>query len=339
MNKTLPRIFIVLVFLLTACGQTSPVTQATPVPVIDNATATPSLLPTATRTSLPTTTPTASITPLPTIPTFTPTFDELVQSNPFPSDTPNPDIQAIAQKWNTKNVKLSPDGQWATIVDFGILHIVQVHGSKELTIKCETFIRCEFIIPLQWSPNSEKLYVVPLLTGEFLVTFPLNTGIGRLDVKTGKFEKLVEDGTSEGDYNASLSPDGNFIAITDTREDQPKFIIMDTKNLQVIEEKVINITLSPHDYGIAIGNMIWTQEMDGIVFAAESNSSISSILYYDVKKKSIKTVVDKDPSFIELLFIDENNRVALSKTAYYPFSKSYWYFDLSTNELIPISSP
>jgi hypothetical protein len=53
------------IFLLTACG------QATPVPVIDSATPSP----TATRTAPPSATPTASITPLPTIPTFTPTFD------------------------------------------------------------------------------------------------------------------------------------------------------------------------------------------------------------------------------------------------------------------------
>lgn len=320
-----------ILIVLSACA---PATQAAP--AIDNATATSSPIPTATRTSLPTQTPTASITPLPTIPTFTPTFDELIQPNPFPTGTPNPDIQALTQKWNSKNIKLSPDGQWATVVDFGILHIVQVHGNKELTIKCETFTRCEFIIPLQWSPDSEKLYVVPLLTGEILVTFPLNTGIGRLDVKTGKFEKLVEDGTSEGDYNASLSPDGNYIAITDMREDQPKFIIMDTKNFQEIEKQKVNITLDPHDYGAVIGNMIWTHMVDGVVFLAQSTSSISSILYYDIKTKTISIIIDKDPSLIELLFINENNQVALSKTTYYPFSKSYWYLDLSTKELIPV---
>lgn len=327
-------------FFLAACGGTPPLTQPTPASSIDNSTSTPSSpLPTATRTLLPSATPTASVTPLPTIPTFTPTFDVLIQPNPFPSDTPNPDVQAIAQKWNTKNVSLSPDGQWATIVDFGILHVIQVHGNKELTIGCDAFIRCEFVIPLDWSPDSEKLYVVPLLTGEFLVTFPLNTGIGRLDVKTEKFEKLVEDGTSEGDYNASLSPDGKFIAITDLREEQPKFIVMDTRNLQIIEKLEVDITLNPSDYGIVIGNMIWTQKMDGIVFAAESTSSISSILLFDMKTKTIEIIVDKDPSFIELLFIDEDNRVALSKITYYPFSKSYWYLNISTKELSPITSP
>jgi hypothetical protein len=55
------------ILFLSACG------QATTIPVIENATSTPSLLPT--NTSSPTHAPTATITPLPAIPTFTPTFD------------------------------------------------------------------------------------------------------------------------------------------------------------------------------------------------------------------------------------------------------------------------
>ena len=65
--KKLATAFLIIIFLLSACGQSAPV------PVIENATATPSPFPS--NTSSPTHTPTASITPLPTIPTFTPTFD------------------------------------------------------------------------------------------------------------------------------------------------------------------------------------------------------------------------------------------------------------------------
>jgi len=65
-------VVIAILILVSACA---PETQSTPIPIIDNATSTPSSIPTATQTSLPTETPTASITPLPTIPTFTPTFD------------------------------------------------------------------------------------------------------------------------------------------------------------------------------------------------------------------------------------------------------------------------
>jgi len=69
------RIVVVLIGFIWLVSACAPVNQSAPVPVIDNATATPSPLQTATRTSPPTATPTASITPLPTIPTFTPTFD------------------------------------------------------------------------------------------------------------------------------------------------------------------------------------------------------------------------------------------------------------------------
>ena len=65
-------VLITILILVSACA---PATQSTPISVIDNATSTPSPIPTATRTALPTATQTASITPLPTIPTFTPTFD------------------------------------------------------------------------------------------------------------------------------------------------------------------------------------------------------------------------------------------------------------------------
>ena len=65
--KKFATAFLIIIFLLSACGQPAPV------PMIENATSTPSSFPS--NTSSPTHTPTASITPLPTIPTFTPTFD------------------------------------------------------------------------------------------------------------------------------------------------------------------------------------------------------------------------------------------------------------------------
>ena len=73
------------IIFLTACGQTQPFDTAqdrpTPAPLIQNATFTPSPLPTNTSTSIPTETPTASITP---------TLSEFIQSNPFPTESLNP---------------------------------------------------------------------------------------------------------------------------------------------------------------------------------------------------------------------------------------------------------
>jgi len=63
------------ILFLTACGQSATAPQATPTPIVEQATSTPTFLPTSTQTSIPSPTLTASVTPLPTIPTFTPTFD------------------------------------------------------------------------------------------------------------------------------------------------------------------------------------------------------------------------------------------------------------------------
>jgi len=75
MKKTLPQIMFLILFLLTACGQSATTPQATSTPVVEQATSTPTSLPTSTQTSIPSPTLTATVTPLPTIPTFTPTFD------------------------------------------------------------------------------------------------------------------------------------------------------------------------------------------------------------------------------------------------------------------------
>ena len=77
-RKTLKKILIGLlggILLLAGCGQTPPVAQTAPIPLIESAAVTFSPMPINTITTMPSAKPTASITPLPTIATFTPTFD------------------------------------------------------------------------------------------------------------------------------------------------------------------------------------------------------------------------------------------------------------------------
>jgi len=114
MNKTFWQILITVTFLLTACG------QPTPIPVIDSATSTPSPIPTATptRTALPTATPTASITPLPPIATFTPTFDvsTIVTVTPAPkAECPKRNTSLVFNP-PTQNNQLTNYGQ--IVLDF-----------------------------------------------------------------------------------------------------------------------------------------------------------------------------------------------------------------------------
>jgi hypothetical protein len=107
MHKIFLQILIIATFLLTACG------QSTPIPVIDSASSTPSPLPTTTptRTALPSATPTASITPLPTIPTFTPTFDV----STIVTVTPAPKAECPKEKNDLSfetNSLVTKDGVW-----------------------------------------------------------------------------------------------------------------------------------------------------------------------------------------------------------------------------------
>lgn len=83
------------IVILTACA---PAGTATPVFITQEATATPSPIPTSTNTSLPTETPTASITPLPTIPTFTPTFD----ASTIVTVTPAPKAECLKEDHSLK---------------------------------------------------------------------------------------------------------------------------------------------------------------------------------------------------------------------------------------------
>ena len=101
-RKTLKQILMSLlggVLLLSACGQTSSVTPTALASVVNEATVTPSPIPTKTNTFVPSATATATITPLPTIPTFTPTFD----ARTIVTVTPAP--KAECPKENAKDVR------------------------------------------------------------------------------------------------------------------------------------------------------------------------------------------------------------------------------------------
>ena len=119
MKRNIFHIILTVTFLLSACGGNTLPPQPTvaagtlqSIPVMDDSTATPSPLPTATQTTQPAATLTASITPLPTIPTFTPTFDArtIVTVTPAsPAECPKedptltPDFQIRTRScWDTK---------------------------------------------------------------------------------------------------------------------------------------------------------------------------------------------------------------------------------------------
>jgi hypothetical protein len=90
------------------------------------------------------------------------------------------------------------------------------------------------------------------------------------------------------------------------------------------------------DNGADAGNILWTREVEKIVFVSLINCE-SSIYSFDLKTKVLSVLLENEPTCVELLFMNEHNQVALSKTTYFPFSKSYWYLDLDLKEIISAS--
>jgi hypothetical protein len=163
--KTLKQILLSLlsgILFLTACGQTSLVTQTAPVPFVDKTTSTPSPIPTNTSTSVPTETPTATITPLPTIPTFTPTFDAstILPVTPAPKAECPRENPSVVAKFATPNIYgsyenfstaeildyLNSGGTPAQLRDSGVADIVDLTGDGVNEVGYKGFIGGSYAI-------------------------------------------------------------------------------------------------------------------------------------------------------------------------------------------------
>ena len=134
---------MLFVWLVSACSAN----RATPVPVSNPSTATPSPIPTFTQTPLPSATPTASTTHLPTIPTFTPTFDvsAIVTVTPAPKAEcpksipyPEKDFNLIKFKQNG-NYKSAQEAVLSLLNKYGpevlVSYAINVTTSEEMALR------------------------------------------------------------------------------------------------------------------------------------------------------------------------------------------------------------
>ena len=303
--KKIICLFFIISLTLSACGTAS--TQPTP----------------PAQTGIPTVTFTATQTPIVLTISSTPTF-----FHPFPTNTPNPTAISIANQFNGFDALISPNEDWAAVTYPGKLKIIQLNQQSEFEITCESFINCEFILPIGWLPDSKVLYFASLVTGERLTPFDLYTGLGRFDIQTQKFEKVVDDSSSNLTYSVSLSPNGVYFAYAEASDSTPYITILDARTLdEILTDQV--------DDGLFAGNFLWSNSSDKVLFISIINCE-SSIYRLTLKTNSLSKLVNKDPSCIELLFENEEHKIALSKSNYYPHSKSYWYFNPITNEFIQI---
>lgn len=304
--KKILSLFFVISLALSACETVS--TQPAP----PAQTETPTLTPTATQT------PTSSaVNPISTF------FD------PFPTITPDVAAINIAKQLNGFSALISPDKNWVAVTYPGKLKIIQLNQQREFEVTCQSFINCEFIEPIGWLPNSDILYFASLVTGEKQTPFDLFTGLGHFDIRSQKFEKVVDDASSDLKYSASLSPNGAYFAYGETSDSKPRLIILDARTLKEVFTNQV-------DNGLFIGNFLWSKSSNEVLFISIINCE-SSIYQLELKTNILSKLVDKDPSCIELLFENEEHQIALSKSNYYPHSKSYWYFNPITNEFTQIA--
>lgn len=276
------------------------------------------------QTGTPTVTPTATQTPTALTVTSIPTF-----FHPFPTITPDAAAVSIANQLGGFSALISPNEDWVAVTYPGRLKIIQLNQQNEFEITCQSFINCEFIEPIGWLPNSEILYFASLTTGEKQAPFDLFTGLARFNVQSQKFEKVVEDSSYDLKYSASLSPNGAYFAYGETSNSTPRLKILDARTLdEILTDQV--------DGGLFIGNFLWSKSSDEVFFISIINCE-SSIYHLELRINILSKLVDKDPSCIELLFENEEHQIALSKSNYYPHSKSYWYFNLIKNEFMQIT--
>lgn len=277
-----------------------------------------------TQTGTPTVTPPATQTPTALTVTSIPTF-----FHPFPTITPDAAAVSIANQLGGFSALISPNEDWVAVTYPGRLKITQLNQQKEFEITCQSFINCEFIEPIGWLPNSEILYFASLVTGEKQTPFDLFTGLARFDIQSQKFEKVAKDSSSDLKYSASLSPNGVYFAYGETTDPTPRLKILDARTLKEVLTNQV-------DDGLFAGNFLWSKSSDEVFFISIINCE-SSIYHLELKTNILSKLVDKDPSCIELLFENEEYQIALSKSNYYPHSKSYWYFNLIKNEFMQIT--
>ena len=283
-RKTLKKILIGLlggILLLAACGQTPPVAQTAPIPLIESATVTFSPMPTSTITTMPSATPTASITPLPTIPTFTPTFDAstIVTVTPAPkAECPNVDPTIKPESFLPEELRFpSPN------VTGNLLEFLNKGGSGKTLVERldRIYLKSDYIGGYAFSDVTgdqipEFLYVELHHGGKPIV----------FSCRNGSFEPLA---TLSGQHDSTVYA----MEVDDLNTDGiPELLVMGTDGVSHPQSK------------------LYLYEWNGRTFTILMETGMSALRQMEVKD------VDKDGTK-EMIFIGDNP-VCVSCSNYIP---------------------
>ena len=311
--------FVLLVSLLTclllSCGgqidSSSPSLQ-TPLPFDLPPTWTPS--PTLIPKSISTEIPLPTYTPVPALSSrFFPTQDSMSQ---------------LLQRFH--GGLGSPDQNWMAHQEDPEIRVVNSQTEKVWTLPCDVFSNCDIIFPVEWSEDSQFLYVAAATYG---IGAPIGisqfTAVGRIDVKSGQWEKLLLE--SDNYYDFSVSADNEYLAYTQSTDNDS--VLLSILNLQSRNEQ--RFTLE----GRHGGNIIWSLFKPRFVFQLQNPGKGTSIVYFDVDENILRYIVRDQPSDLYIYDWDEKNLVHFQKASWADRAISDWVLDPFANELTQISPP
>ena len=282
----------------------------------------------------PTWTPTITSTPRPSATSIVlETFTAVppMTSIPLYTQTPNPD-----DLWANYIPLPSPSEEWIVYFNIREIKVVNAATSKIWTLPCELFERCQYILPIKWSQNGELLFFgassylggVPQVT-----TISFFSTAGKINVKTGKWERLFPD--PPGYFDFSISSDDTHVAYTQSvKEEQSGSLSVKLTVLNLKNHRQQSYTLN-QGFG---GNIVWSPYKNRFIFQIYDSSKGSSIVYYDADINALRYIVQDEKSDFSIQAWLEDNLVLIQETDWKNQDSSLWHLNPFTNEFLEAST-
>jgi hypothetical protein len=363
MGKSFVAILLLVTFI-SSCGKA---TNQPPVPTSTSSptkTATPTISPTATLPQ-PSMTPTSTEFPIPTksdweLSQYATAVAEYDKIKAFPTGCKDLEPQSSL---------LSPDENWlAEPCMTGDFYILQRSGDARILISSDELFGAfenhpcqKGIYPLHWTNDNRYLYFTKDTgchdSGDVPQLADRHSGpLFRLDIQIGKWSTLIDNPQSEQYYYFSFSP-------TDRRVvygGGSGFTVLDlrTGDAQLVSPpgfaEIANRPIAPNNFPIIFlqtGQVTWSSDGLAFVFTGleteinnNARTNVYSVYLYDIKDKSILTIITDTPERrLPLEWTADNILVialAEGNYSYEPIPGHTLYYDINARSFIePTPTP